>query len=114
LRTVAPVLVGELAAPDADVVALVKPQFEAGRVEASRGKGVIRDQRVWTRVLEEVCSSFRRAGAVMMGAMVSPLTGAHGNVEFLLHARAHGRPDETGPGLDLAAVVGEATTAGGR
>ena len=42
LVTVAPVLAGELAAPGADVVVLVKPQFEAGRAEVSRGKGVIR------------------------------------------------------------------------
>jgi 23S rRNA (cytidine1920-2'-O)/16S rRNA (cytidine1409-2'-O)-methyltransferase len=110
LRTVAPVLLGGLAAPDADVVALVKPQFEAGRAEASRGKGVVKDPAVWARVLGEVCSSFRRARAVMMGAMVSPLTGAHGNVEFLVHARAHAHPDQAEPGLDLAAVVAEAAT----
>jgi 23S rRNA (cytidine1920-2'-O)/16S rRNA (cytidine1409-2'-O)-methyltransferase len=103
---VAPVLLGELAAADADVVALVKPQFEAGRAEASRGKGVVKDPRVWARVLDEVCSSFRRARAAMMGAMVSPLTGARGNTEFLVHARAHARQAE--PGLDLAAVVAQA------
>jgi 23S rRNA (cytidine1920-2'-O)/16S rRNA (cytidine1409-2'-O)-methyltransferase len=114
LRTVAPVLLGELAAPDADVVALVKPQFEAGRAEASRGKGVVKDPRVWIRVLEDVCSAFRHAGAAMMGVMVSPLTGAHGNVEFLVHARAHARPDEAEVGLDLTAVVAEATAPGGR
>jgi 23S rRNA (cytidine1920-2'-O)/16S rRNA (cytidine1409-2'-O)-methyltransferase len=114
LRTVAPVLLGELAAPDADVVALVKPQFEAGRVEASRGKGVVKDPRVWERVLLEVCSAFRHAGAAIMGAMVSPLTGARGNVEFLVHARAHARPDEAEVGLDLTAVVTEATALGGR
>jgi 23S rRNA (cytidine1920-2'-O)/16S rRNA (cytidine1409-2'-O)-methyltransferase len=112
LRTVAPVLLGEIAASDADVVALVKPQFEAGRAEASRGKGVVKDPRVWARVLEEVCSSFRRAGAVMMGAMVSPLTGARGNVEFLVHARAHAQPEQPEPGLDLDAVVGQAARGG--
>jgi 23S rRNA (cytidine1920-2'-O)/16S rRNA (cytidine1409-2'-O)-methyltransferase len=110
LRTVAPVLLGELAAADADVVALVKPQFEAGRAEASRGKGVVKDPGVWARVLDEVCSSFRRARAAMMGAMVSPLTGASGNVEFLVHARAHARPDQAEPSLDLAAVVATAVT----
>jgi 23S rRNA (cytidine1920-2'-O)/16S rRNA (cytidine1409-2'-O)-methyltransferase len=114
LRTVAPVLLGELAAPDADVVALVKPQFEAGRAEASRGHGVIKDPKVWARVLEEVCSSFCRAGAAMMGAMVSPLVGAKGNVEFLVHARAHPRPEGPEPGLDLAAVVAAAESLLGR
>jgi 23S rRNA (cytidine1920-2'-O)/16S rRNA (cytidine1409-2'-O)-methyltransferase len=120
LRTVAPVLLGELAAVDAEVVALVKPQFEAGRAEASRGKGVVKDPRVWARVLDEVCSSFRRARAAMMGAMVSPLTGAHGNVEFLVHARAHARPDglpgppdQAEPSLDLASVVAQAASRAG-
>jgi 23S rRNA (cytidine1920-2'-O)/16S rRNA (cytidine1409-2'-O)-methyltransferase len=114
LRTVAPVLLGDLAAPDGDVVALVKPQFEAGRAEASRGRGVVRDPRVWARVLEEVCSSFSRSGAAMMGAMVSPLTGAAGNVEFLVHARAHADPDSTDLGIDLAALVEQAAEFGAR
>jgi 23S rRNA (cytidine1920-2'-O)/16S rRNA (cytidine1409-2'-O)-methyltransferase len=87
LRTVlAPLL--EQAAPGAHVVLLVKPQFEAGREEAARGRGVIGDPAVWRRVLDEVLIALRAAGAAIMGAMVSPLTGADGNVEFLVHARA--------------------------
>jgi 23S rRNA (cytidine1920-2'-O)/16S rRNA (cytidine1409-2'-O)-methyltransferase len=46
LRTVAPALCGEVAAPGADLVVLVKPQFEAGRAAVSRGKGVVRDPRL--------------------------------------------------------------------
>jgi len=99
-----------LAAPGADVVALVKPQFEAGRAEASRGRGVIRDPAVWRRVLGEVAAAIRAHDAVMMGIMVSPLRGADGNVEFLVHARAHERGATT---LDLDAVVREAGGAGG-
>jgi 23S rRNA (cytidine1920-2'-O)/16S rRNA (cytidine1409-2'-O)-methyltransferase len=87
LRTVLDSLLG-LAAPGAHVVLLVKPQFEAGRVEASRGRGVIRDPDVWRRVLDEVMIALRARGAAIMGAMVSPLTGADGNVEFLVHAHA--------------------------
>ncbi len=86
LRTVLPVVL-PLAAPEADVVLLVKPQFEAGRREASRGKGVITDPVVWHRVLEEVSAALVDLRAAIMGAMASPLTGADGNVEFLLHAR---------------------------
>jgi 23S rRNA (cytidine1920-2'-O)/16S rRNA (cytidine1409-2'-O)-methyltransferase len=89
LRTVFPVLLGELAAPGADAVFLVKPQFEAGRAEASRGKGVIRDAEVWRRVLGDVASSIKDHGAVMMDVMVSPLLGADGNAEFLAHVRPH-------------------------
>ncbi len=70
----------------ADVVVLVKPQFEAGRAEADRGRGVIRDPEVWRRTVLEVCRAVVGAGAAIMGVMVSPLTGAEGNVEFLVHA----------------------------
>ena len=79
-----------------DIVALVKPQFEAGRADASRGRGVIRDPEVWRRTVLGVCGALADAGAAIMGVMVSPLTGAEGNVEFLLHADAR-------PGTDALA-----------
>ena len=74
----------------ADIVVLVKPQFEAGRAEADRGRGVIRDPEVWRRALLGVCRAVVGAGGAIMGVMVSPLTGAEGNVEFLLHADTRG------------------------
>ncbi|MEY2452433.1 MAG: rRNA (cytidine1920-2-O)/16S rRNA (cytidine1409-2-O)-methyltransferase [Acidimicrobiaceae bacterium] len=86
LRTVAPALLA-CAAPGADLVLLVKPQFEAGRAEAARGRGVIRDPEVHARVLEEVSGALTELGAAIMGTMESPLKGADGNVELLLHAR---------------------------
>jgi 23S rRNA (cytidine1920-2'-O)/16S rRNA (cytidine1409-2'-O)-methyltransferase len=86
LRTVAPALTG-LAAPGADLVVLVKPQFEAGRAEASKGRGVIRDPEVRQQALDGVRSAMEAAGAAMMDAMESPLRGADGNVEFLVHFR---------------------------
>jgi len=89
LRTVAGALVAHAAA---DLVLLVKPQFEAGRAEASKGRGVINDPAVHQRVVEEVCLAFERLGAVKMGAMRSPVTGADGNVEFLLHLAVGGGP----------------------
>lgn len=84
LVVVAPSLIG-LVAPGGDLVALVKPQFEAGRAEVSPGRGVIRDPTVWRRVLHEVEAGLTSQPATMMGAMVSPITGAEGNVEFLVH-----------------------------
>ena len=102
LRTVLPAL---LAASTGDLVLLVKPQFEAGRREVSKGKGVIRDPVVWRRVLEEVRSAASEAGATMMEAMVSPITGAEGNVEFLVKL---GRPAAESD-VDLDAVVAEVT-----
>ena len=109
LAAVLPALLA-LAEPSADVIALVKPQFEAGRAEASRGRGVIRDPAVWRRVLGEVAAAIDAQDAVMMGLMVSPLRGADGNVEFLAHARAHERGTTT---VDLDAVVNDACGAGG-
>ncbi len=107
LRTVAVPLVG-LAADEADLVWLVKPQFEAGRAEAARGRGVIRDPAVWRRVLDEVRAALAGAGAAIMGAMASPLRGADGNVEFLLHAR---RTAGATPPPDLDDLVAEAVAA---
>lgn len=84
LRTVAPALVG-LCVPGGDLVVLVKPQFEAGRQEVSRGHGVVRGRDVWRRTLEGVTGAFLREGTHLRGAMVSPIAGSSGNVEFLLH-----------------------------
>ena len=87
LRTVAPALLA-CAAPGAPLVLLVKPQFEAGRAEAAKGRGVIRDPAVRARTLEEVGSALEALGAAIMGNVESPITGADGNVELLLHAMA--------------------------
>jgi 23S rRNA (cytidine1920-2'-O)/16S rRNA (cytidine1409-2'-O)-methyltransferase len=87
LRSLVPNLMA-LSAPDAILVLLVKPQFEAGRAEVAKGKGVIREPAVWLRALEAVMETFLSQGAVMMGAMTSPITGTDGNVEFLVHLRA--------------------------
>jgi 23S rRNA (cytidine1920-2'-O)/16S rRNA (cytidine1409-2'-O)-methyltransferase len=90
-----------------DLVVLVKPQFEAGRVEVSRGRGVVRDPAVWRRALGEVAGALGAAGTGIMGAMPSPLRGSSGNVEFLLHAR-RGHPTR----VELDAVLDEAVVRG--
>jgi 23S rRNA (cytidine1920-2'-O)/16S rRNA (cytidine1409-2'-O)-methyltransferase len=106
LRTVLAALVA-LVDPGGDLVLLVKPQFEAGRREAARGAGVVRDPAVWHRVLDEVASAASEQGADRMGVMPSPLTGADGNVEFLLHARrSSGAPAPDA--LDVDGAVAEA------
>jgi 23S rRNA (cytidine1920-2'-O)/16S rRNA (cytidine1409-2'-O)-methyltransferase len=95
LRAVAPDLL-RLASAGADLVVLIKPQYEAGRVEAARSKGVITDPEVWRQVLNDVVSALEGAGAAMMGVMVSPLKGADGNVEFLGHFRRSAPPEAAG------------------
>ena len=76
--------------PGGAYVLLVKPQFEAGRAEADRGRGIITDPAVWRRVLDEVTGALVGRNATIMGAMASPLTGADGNVEFVVVGRAPG------------------------
>ena len=86
---VLPALLG-CAGPGGHLVLLVKPQFEAGRVEVSRGRGVIRDPAIHERVKDEVGAALDAAGATIMGWMESPLLGADGNKELFVHARAPG------------------------
>ena len=87
LRTVMAALLG-VCLPAADLVLLVKPQFEAGRAEVSRGRGVVRDDSVREQVRLDIDDVLRRSGATIMGWMESPLRGAEGNVELFVHARA--------------------------
>ena len=102
-------LTGPVAAPGADLVLLVKPQFEAGRAAVSRGKGVIRDPGLWLDALEGVASALLAEKTGIMGAMVSPLTGSAGNVEFLVHARKGMDGQEAGEAAALfSAAVSEA------
>lgn len=85
LRQILPV-VPPLLHAGADVIALVKPQFEAGRREIR--KGVIRDASIQSRVVEEVSAAAREVGLTPVASTASPITGAKGNVEFLLHLRS--------------------------
>jgi 23S rRNA (cytidine1920-2'-O)/16S rRNA (cytidine1409-2'-O)-methyltransferase len=78
-------LVG-VCAPGGHLVALVKPQFEAGRVEVSRGQGVITDPAIHERVRAEVHAALEAVGCSVLGWVDSPITGGDGNREFLVHA----------------------------
>lgn len=72
--------------PGGFMVLLVKPQFEAGRAEVSRGKGVVTDPAIHDRVRTEIEAALTDAGCRLAGWTTSPITGADGNVEFLVHA----------------------------
>ncbi len=97
LRLVLPSL-GRLVEPGHPIVTLVKPQFEAGRAEASRFGGVIRDPAIWRLVLAEVVASADDLGMGLRAATVSGITGAKGNVEFVVWLAAGGPSlDEVDP-----------------
>jgi 23S rRNA (cytidine1920-2'-O)/16S rRNA (cytidine1409-2'-O)-methyltransferase len=87
LRTVSAALLA-LAAPGADLVWLVKPQFEAGRREVSRGRGVVRDEAVRRQVRDDIDAHLRERGVDVRGWMDCPVPGPAGNVEWLVHAVA--------------------------
>lgn len=83
LRHILPV-VPPLLAPEADVVALVKPQFESQREEVGKG-GIVRDPAIQARVVDEVVAAADALGLKRAGLVESPITGMEGNREFLLH-----------------------------
>ena len=85
LTLVIPTL-ARLCQPGSPMVLLVKPQFEAGRREVDRGRGIITDPAVHERVRGEITAALEAAGAVVEGWTTSPITGADGNIEFLVHA----------------------------
>lgn len=98
LRLVLPALAG-LARPDALLVALVKPQFEAGR-EALDARGVVRSDAAIARVREAVGVAARAAGWTVLDWIASPIDGADGNREFFIHARREAMPSALAHGGD--------------
>jgi 23S rRNA (cytidine1920-2'-O)/16S rRNA (cytidine1409-2'-O)-methyltransferase len=85
LRQILPVIPPVLD-PGGDVIALVKPQFEAGREEVGKG-GIVRDEAVQQRVVQAVTTAAAQLGLTRAGLIESPITGMEGNREFLLHLR---------------------------
>ena len=96
LRLVLPVL-HRVSSSEAQCVALVKPQFEAGRTQVGKG-GVVRDERVHRQVLAEVIGAAVDMGWRPRGLVRSPITGPAGNIEFLLWLAKSG---DAVPGPDL-------------
>jgi 23S rRNA (cytidine1920-2'-O)/16S rRNA (cytidine1409-2'-O)-methyltransferase len=83
LRIILPVLKTILTS-NSEIIALVKPQFEAGREQVGK-KGIVRDPRVHTQVLEDMIAFSQKEGFVIRNITFSPITGGDGNIEFLLH-----------------------------
>ncbi len=86
LCQVSTALVGVLR-PHGNMILLVKPQFEAEKAEVDKGAGVIIDTQIHDRTLAQVVKAYEEIGMTKMGVIESPLRGADGNTEFLLHLR---------------------------
>ena len=101
LKLILPVL-KEILAPEGEVVALIKPQFEAGREQVGK-KGIIRDKKVHLSVLKEVLAFIQEFGFNVEALDYSPITGGDGNIEFL----AYLKPTESGLGEYLSDISPE-------
>lgn len=97
-------VVRQLLNPAGEVVALIKPQFEAGREHVGK-KGVVRDPAIHERVITHVLETAHSLGFVPLGLTYSPIKGPEGNIEYLLHLGLREAPL---PALDVKSVVTEA------
>lgn len=103
LRLLLPVIRGWLG-PHADVIPLIKPQFEAGQTDVGKG-GVVRDTAVHARVLHEVLTFAAAQGFTVRGLVQSPLKGPAGNIEFLVWLSA----GDAAEAIDIPALIAAVT-----
>lgn len=105
LRIILPVLTNFL--PEGgEVVALVKPQFEAGREQVGK-KGVVRDKMIHKAVLKEMTQFAEETGFLLKGLTFSPIQGGEGNIEFLMYLMYRGteRNEENGEEYNLEQLI---------
>lgn len=93
--------VKRLIKPDADLICLIKPQFEAGREEVGK-KGVVRDERVHKEVVNGILQFAPTVGLPVMGLDFSPIKGPEGNIEYICHMK---NGEHAAPAPDVDAVV---------
>ncbi|MGY0693038.1 TlyA family RNA methyltransferase [Virgibacillus sp. FSP13] len=107
LKLILPVL-NQLLAENSDVIALIKPQFEAGRDQVGK-KGIVRDKKVHLAVLSRIISYAVSEGYQLFDVTYSPITGGDGNIEFLAHfGWQHEKAGITVTDVELGQVVDEA------
>ncbi|MFJ5715600.1 TlyA family RNA methyltransferase [Neobacillus sp. NPDC093127] len=88
LSLILPVL-KTLLVPGSDIIALIKPQFEAGRDQVGK-KGIVRDEKVHLQVIDKIITFSVQQGFLVEDLSFSPITGGDGNIEFLLHLKWEG------------------------
>lgn len=107
LKIILPVLANILE-EQGDVVALIKPQFEAGREQVGK-KGIVKDPAIHTQVVETILDFATEHGYSVYGLTFSPITGGDGNIEFLVHLRLIGeKRGKIMNGVEIDTVVKEA------
>ena len=90
-----------------ELVALIKPQFEAGK-KALNKKGIVKDAKDHIRVLEKLVCTFKSAGLTVTGIVLSAITGGDGNIEYLACMRKKTEPQNTEKCFDLDDIVKKA------
>lgn len=103
LKLILPVL-KTLLVPGSNVIALVKPQFEAGKANVGK-KGVVRDSKVHINVLKTIANFSQEVGFTLKNASFSPITGGEGNIEFLFHLVATEQNETTFTEEQLKQIV---------
>ena len=92
---------------EGEVIALIKPQFEAGR-EAVGKNGIVRDAQTHQKILEDILSFAAQGGYDVLEVSYSPITGGEGNIEFLAHLRKVPESGTINPAINMAEVVSNA------
>lgn len=97
----------QIIAAGGDVVALVKPQFEAGKEKVGK-KGIVKEKSVHMEVLQKIAESSQMNGFSLQGISFSPVTGGEGNIEFLFHLKSEEVPVNPFDETALGALITEA------
>ncbi|MBS4209650.1 TlyA family RNA methyltransferase [Bacillus sp. FJAT-50079] len=102
LRLILPVL-KTLLAPGSDVIALIKPQFEAGKDQVGK-KGIVREASIHEAVINKIKTFSLEQGYDVQNLTYSPITGGEGNIEFLIHLRWDDHGDQGTDKLDVTVI----------
>lgn len=106
LKIIFPVL-KQLLAQEGQIVALIKPQFEAGRDQVGK-KGIVRDAKVHTKVIEDILNFITALDLSVLGLTYSPIKGGEGNIEFLVHVGKYETVQTLVHSKEIGQVVSEA------